>query len=716
MRQLFLEKNSMVVKEVCKPLLDDNSLLIAVHYACFTNAQTSADTHSKSNIFSKVPTKIKKVIEAFSETKENKEVQLKKALEEYVRFFSYSCSGTVLAVGNKVTKFRAGDLVACTGTEISDFADVVCVSEHLVARISNQQFLKDASMTTIGAFALQSIRRAQLELGQTICVFGLGLVGQIIVQLAKLSGCMVIALDEFPERVEIAQKNGADYAFCTRDDNHKNEINFITAHHGVDSSLITLDYKHHSVIDYAIDLTRAKGKIVLVGNKELTINKASFAAKEIDLLSSCSYNSDRFVLKQCLQDYPLEYVRWTEQRNMQAFVQLIEQKKIKLSDLVTQQLAAEQVIDELKKMMKDESLGTILCYEPHKAQTISQNSIKDSAHDIRFIPAKKDVLRVGFIGVGGFIKTQLLPIVSKLENVDIKVLVDSDISKAINVSQLYGELPTLCNEDELLAKDIVDVVMIASSHKYHNDQALKALQHGKAVFMEKPMALDNQQFETLKKILNEHTHIPFCINYNRSFAPYILKIKENLAKRVSPLMIHYRMNSGLSMDKNPMDVDPSLGDIIGNACHIFDLFCFLTDSKPIAVSVESMRKDSIFPTDNFSAQIAFEDGSICTLFYTSLGNNQMGQERMELFFDSKAIIMDDYAQLHGFGFPNTFNETTKTPNLGYENLIKLFFQALKKPKFVAPISLERLNMVAELTLHVDRLACDGGGSENLLTK
>jgi predicted dehydrogenase/NADPH:quinone reductase-like Zn-dependent oxidoreductase len=721
MRQLFLKKNSIVVKEVCKPLLDDYSLLIAVHYACISsNALSLRDANAQPNFLSNVPIKIKKVLEAFSDSKDSKKTQIKKTLEEHVQSFGYSCSGIVLATGGKVTKFRAGDLVACAGTEISNVQDVICVSEHLAVRVSNQQFLKDASLTTIGATALQSIRRAQLELGQTICVFGLGLLGQITVQLAKLSGCIVIAIDEIPERLAIAQKIGADYTFCMQNESQKNEINFITGHHGVDSSLITHDTESNSAIAYAIELTRAKGKVILVGNREFTVNRESFCAKEIDLLSSCSYNPGRFEFKQCLQDYPLEYVRWTEQRNMQAFMQLIEQGKIKLNDLITQEVSLDQVVNELKKITKKESLGTILRYTPlHEAkQSKEQNCSKNIArkNEVKFIPAKKDFLRVGFIGMSGFIKTQLLPIVSKLENVDIKALVDSDLSNAMQVSKLYGELPTLCNDDELFTKDMVDVVMISPSYKFHIDQAIKALNYGKAVFMEKPMALDDAQYTALSKFLNEHSQVPFCINYNRSFAPYILKIKKNLVKRISPLMIHYRMNVGSDSSKNPAEVDSSLGKIIGNACHIFDLFCFLTDSKPIAVSVESVHKDSIFPTDNFSAQIAFEDGSICTLFYTSLGHSHMDQERMELFFDSKSIVMNDYVQLHGFGFPNTFNETCPTANLGHENLIKLFFQALKKPTFVSPISLERLNMVTQLTLHVDRLACDGGGSENFSTQ
>ncbi|HSW73674.1 MAG TPA: Gfo/Idh/MocA family oxidoreductase, partial [Candidatus Limnocylindria bacterium] len=249
------------------------------------------------------------------------------------------------------------------------------------------------------------------------------------------------------------------------------------------------------------------------------------------------------------------------------------------------------------------------------------------------------------------------------------------------------------------------------------DQALRALRNGKAVFMEKPMLTDFEQFSRMKEFLATHPMIPFCVDYNRSFAPFIQKIKQEVVHRSSPLIVHYRMNAGFIPKEHWIQTDVGAGRIIGEACHIFDLFCFLTDSKPVSVSVEALhaKQDTIFPTDNFSAQIGFADGSLCTLLYTSLGHAQLGKERMELFYDSKSIVMDDYEYLVGHGLPKSFEESVASADKGHTQLLNLFFHQLQQSVFKPPIPLERLYNVAAITLIIDQLACEGGGTREIKT-
>ena len=227
------------------------------------------------------------------------------------------------------------------------------------------------------------------------------------------------------------------------------------------------------------------------------------------------------------------------------------------------------------------------------------------------------------------------------------------------------------------------------------------------------MATTFEQYGRISKFLINNPHVPFCVDFNRSFAPFMQKIKWELASRKSPVVIHYRMNAGYIPGDHWTQTDLGAGRVIGEACHIFDLFCFLTGSKPAAVSVESLKPGSsnLFPTDNFSAQISFEDGSICTLLYTALGHSALGKERMEVFYDSKTIVMDDYKVLQGFGISHSFNESTRYPNKGHEILLQKFFDGLQSEDRKMPISIERLNRVAELTLIIDELVCKGGGNK-----
>jgi len=282
----------------------------------------------------------------------------------------------------------------------------------------------------------------------------------------------------------------------------------------------------------------------------------------------------------------------------------------------------------------------------------------------------------------------------------------------MNVSRLYGTAKTCANDAELLQGDLADVVLIASLAKDQSKHIVSALNHGKAVFAQKPMVTNFEQFAMLQVALAQHPDTPVCIDYHRSFAPFIQKIKSVLEKRTSPLVAHYRMNAGLDQSTQK---GGGAGSIIGQACHIIDLLCFLTDARPRAISVEALNveRNDLFPTDNFSATINFDDGSICSLLYTALGNEQLGKERMELFFDSKSIVMDDYKRLVGFGLPPSFDETNYIADRGNEALLTAFFDGLRQQKPLSPIARERLERVVQLTLLIDKLACQGGGSQGV---
>lgn len=725
MRQVFLHKGTVIVKNVTQPQLDDYSVLVAVHYSFVsTGTEVATIASAGGSLMTNVPGKIKKVLQSVSvHGIEGTAALIKEKLQGGLCELGYSCAGQVVAVGKKVTRFSMGDFVACAGAGFANHAEMVCVPENLVVKVKDKKTLRAASLTTIGAIALQGVRQANISLGEKVCVVGLGLIGQLTVQLLKQSGCFVVGLDLVQERLDLAKKMGADVVYDVTQENINNEINFLTERYGVDATIITAASKGNAIINQAMEITRKKGRVVIVGDVGLDVEREHFYKKEIDLVMSCSYGPGRYdqAYEQQGNDYPFAYVRWTENRNMQAFVSLLEQEKISVDPLISLEINLDDVTTAYEGLKEGFVLGVVLRYatpEQKKEDFIKNQKkviTKEAPKEVRFMPAVKDCMRVGIVGAGGFAKTKLMPIVSKLKNACINAIVDADVANSISVSKTYGVAQALTHDDELFQQDLVDAVVISTPHKYHCQQALKALQNGKAVFLEKPMVTDFEQLDQLHSFLQKNSTIPFCVDYNRSFAPFMQKIKRVLEKRNAPFVAHYRMNAGYIAKEHWVQSEVGAGRIIGEACHIIDLFCFLTDSQPRAVSVEAMHasRGDVFPTDNFSAQISFEDGSICTLLYTALGHADVGKERMEIFFDSKAIVMQDYTELYGFGLSSSFNETVTMPDKGHALLMQQFFKSLTKKKYTPPISLKRLHTVAELTLIIDQLACQGGGLKEL---
>lgn len=721
MRQVFLEKGALVVQEVAQPLMDERSVLISVHYS-FISSGTEAATIANaqhSTFFSNVPQKIKTVLRSIAENGiEGTHALVRGKLKGSLQSLGYSCSGRVIAVGKKVTRFRAGDYVACAGAGWANHADVVCIPENLVVPVGSEALVKHASIATIGSIALQGLRRAEVQLGEKVCVLGLGLLGQITVQLAKNAGCQVIGVDLIPARLELAKKMGADQVFLASSGSFEKDIAFLTEHRGIDCTLITAATSSSSIVQQAMEITRRKGKVVVVGDVGLNLERNPFYKKEIDFLISCSYGPGRYDSTYELEgkDYPYDYVRWTENRNMETIVDLIRQKKLSVDLLASQELHIEQVDKAYELLKNRDALGVILRYQP-KDDISFVPAVKKLLHQkpFSFTPALKTPLRVGFLGAGGFSKVKLLPIVSKVKGVKISAIVDTDVTNAENVRRTYGAATALTDSRDLFDNDLVDALVIASPHKFHCDQALDALLQGKAVFLEKPMATTFEQYDRLSKFLTNNPTIPFCVDYNRSFAPFIQKIKWELVTRKSPVFIQYRMNVGYISGDHWTQTELGAGRVIGEACHIFDLFYFLVGSTPVSVSVESLQSQSVdlFPTDNFSAQISFADGSVCSLFYTALGHAGLGKERMEVYYDSKTIVMDDYTSLQGYGLSNSFNETTRFPDKGHQTILEKFFDGILSEERVMPISVERLNRVAKLTLIIDELVCKGGGDKQL---
>ena len=714
MRQVFLNKGAIALKEVCEPALNDHSMLISVYHSLIIpETEESIITASENErILKNIPEKIRMIFNSISTKNiEGLTDLVKTSLYGKIKPLGHSCSGKVIAVGKKVTQFRPGDYVACAGNGFANHADIVCIPENFVVPLKNKSLLQEASFVTIGGLAIDNIKKAQLQIGQTVCVVGLDLLGLLTAQIAKLSGCKVIGIDTNEFHLKKAIELGITTVLNPNSENIEQEVSYLTNHVGADCTIIT---KHIDLLlQQAVNYSKREGKIVLSQYKRpINLNYDLLYLKEIDIINIPSIMPDEFFLadkeidiQQSLPTTVIDHCK-----SLVTFIGLLEDGLLSTKPLISHTLSINDAQQAYAMVQNKDVLGLLLNFLPKADPIIAPNFSTTT-----FIPAKKDVLHVGIVGAGAYTQDTLMPILSKIKGLQIETTVDKNIVKSLNIAQVYGARKTIINEQELFNDENINVIFINKLDRMHCDQAINAMEKGKAVFLEKPMATNIDQLNTLYNYLQKNKSAQFCVDYNRSFAPFIKKIDNYTKLRTSPMIISYRINVGFIAKEQWLARQMGSGRLIGEACHIFEMFLHLVNAQPIAVSVESLKPTNsyLFPTDNFTAQVSFADGSICTLLYTSLGHVGMGKERMEVYFDSKTIIMDDYVTLEGFGLPFAFNENVKQPNKGHETLINNFLRAIKQDEYVPPISIERLNLATELTLIVDQLALKGGGEQIL---
>ncbi len=660
MRQVVLRKGKICVEEVPAPLVENGCVLVETAYSLIsTGTELEGMRRSGESLVRKAvkaPDKIEKLKKYLSEKGIKGTIDVLKGRRDEASPLGYSCSGVVVGTGEGVGEFSFGDMVACAGVGRAVHAELVLVPRNLVVKVPKGCDLLSASSVAMGAIAMQGVRRAEVRLGETVAVIGLGLVGQLTAQLLRACGCRVIGLDPRGERVETALNMGMEWGLSPHDDPVQ-EILVRTDGNGVDAAIITAAApQDDSILQLATEMTRKKGRIVVVGDVGLSLKRSPFYEKELDLLISTSYGPGRYdpTYEEGGVDYPYAYVRWTERRNMEEYLRLLSVGAVDFKSLVGGVYPVEEAPEAYRALVSEpRPIGVILDYgmeEPKPGEEPGGKG-KTSVWVSGERGKKKGVLNVALVGAGDFAKAVHLPNLKKLSDMfHLRAVVSATGLNALDTARRYGA--DYCTSDlgDVLQDEEVDMVIIATRHDLHAKMAVQACRSGKAVFLEKPLALNEMELDELMGTIRE-TQVPFTVGFNRRFSPAARIMREHLKERQGPLLGMYRVNAGYLPPEHWVHGPEGGGRIIGEACHMLDFLNFMVGCRVNSFEVEAVQPGGSVPRgDNVAVVLKYEDGSCCTLIYTALGPGDMPKEYVELFYDSKALLVDDFRELRVFGF------------------------------------------------------------------
>lgn len=649
MKQVFNYGGKILIENISAPICGDNEVLVSNCYSLISAGTEKSSLGSGSdNVVSKIikdPELINYGIDLVKKEGLKKTFELiKEKSNPPLIPLGYSSSGVVLQVGKNVNNFAIGDKVACAGAGYANHAEIISVPVNLVAKIPENVKFSEAAFTTIGSIALQGIRRANVQLGDNVVVLGLGLLGQIACQILKSSGAHVIGIDTIIERTKMAEELGAEKCFIS----NENVVNHVIEHTnglGADSIIIYAATESSEPVKQAIEMARKKGKIVVVGDVGMQIDRSPFYEKELDFLISCSYGPGRYD-KQYEEkgiDYPIGYVRWTENRNMEEFLKLISQQKINLCSLIDRTFEIQNAKEAYQFFdNKNRPIGVLFKYKGLQKPL----SRKISLHPRRIEKNKKNI-NVALIGAGNYAQTFHLPNLEKSKYFNLKNVVTRSGPNAKKIAEKYNSEYFTTDYKEAINDDNIDLVMITTRHNLHAPLILESSALKKDIFVEKPLAMT---YEDCKRIYDSVTtnKVNLVIGFNRRFSKLAQKAKNTVIHRENPLMIIYRVNSaGMSIDHWINDPVEGGGAIIGECCHFFDFCNWIIDKNPQRIYGEiiSTNNESIVDANNVSCIIKYEDGSIASIIYNTIGNESFSKERVEIFGDECVISIDDFKKL-----------------------------------------------------------------------
>jgi predicted dehydrogenase/threonine dehydrogenase-like Zn-dependent dehydrogenase len=709
MKQAIIKSGVVKPETVPSPIVGKGEVLIRLEYSCISaGTEMSSVNNSGKSLLRRAldqPENVKKVIDSMRNDGISKALNKVKSKVEGGNATGYSISGKVIGVGSGVEGFKIGQHVAAAGAGFANHAEIVSVPKNLVTHVPENLDLSEASTVTLGAIALQGVRRIDVKLGEYVVVVGCGILGLIAIQLLIKSGARVIAIDLDDSRLEIAKSFGCEQTINPKIENPVEKVSLLTKGKLSDYVLFAAATSSSEPLSQSFNMCRKKGTVVLLGVVGMEIKRQDIYVKEIDFKISTSYGPGRYDDSYEIEgkDYPYGYVRWTENRNMSEYLRLVANKSVNLTKLIDNVYDIEQVEDAYNSLKSVESkpLIVLLKYDEKKDVASETKVILNTLNTNKF---SKSTINYALIGAGSFALGMHMPNLTKLKGkYHLSAVMSRKGHSAKVVGEQYGADYVTTSYQEILSDDNIDLVIICTRHDSHGDLVLKALNAGKNVFVEKPLAVNQDELNSIKEFyLSETTQLDkpvLMVGFNRRFSQFSNEIKKHTSKRLNPLFIRYRMNAGfIPLESWHHDHG---GRIVGEACHIIDFVSNLTDSSIESIKVEKLDlyESKFSKEDNMTIVIKYSDGSIGSIDYFATGNKGLNKEVCEIHFDGKSIILDDYKTLKGYGLKIkefNFNSSKKGQ---YEEILSLHECLTNSPsKF--PIPLVSLLETTQATLDI----------------
>lgn len=650
MKQLLVRSGKVFVQDVPAPTVGPRNVLVRVERSCISVGTEMAGVKMSAlplyRRALKQPHHVKKAIQMMRDQGVARVYRQIKGRLDAGLPTGYSAAGIVVEVGSEVEGISVGDRVACAGAGIANHAELIDVPVNLTVPVPDAVTMDAAATVTLGAIAMQGVRRTNPTLGETVVVVGLGILGQITAQLLSAHGCQVIGSDVDNGRIETAMQNGLEVGLNATDGDFVQRIVKLTDGYGADAVVITAASPSSEILAQAFQACRRKARVVVVGDVGLNIARNDIYAKELDLFISTSYGPGRYdpVYEEEGQDYPRAYVRWTENRNMSEYLRLLATGRVSLSNMIQEPFDIDEAETAYAQLAVPgvKPLLVLLKYaERAEARNPTLPLQRPTAIDGR--------VKLALIGAGGFAQGMHLPNIEKLKSTyELRTVVSRTGLSARTAAERFGAANASTSYAEVLADPAIDLVLIATRHDLHAGMVMQALQAGKNVFVEKPLSLTEEELAEIEAFYANAQKAPLLMTgFNRRFSPAIVEARKLLANRTSPVIVNYRMNAGYIPQDHWVHGPQGGGRNIGEACHIYDVFNALTGSLPTEVHAVSITPESAYwrRDDNFVATIRYADGSVCTLTYTAMGAKEFPKERAEIFFDGKVLALDDYKTL-----------------------------------------------------------------------
>jgi len=702
MKQLIqnFKTGELYVDEVPLPTIGPGMVLVENEYSLISaGTERSSVKVAKANLLGKArqrPDLVAQVLRNIKKEGLAATINKVRTKLDTPKALGYSTCGIVMMSMDKNGLFKPGDRVACSGQDYASHAEFVAIPQNLVTKIPDNVSFREAAFTTLGAIALQGVRQAEPRLGEKILVIGLGLLGQITCQLLKANGCSVMGIDLNDGFVNLANKISADLALNRNDPNLTKACENFTRGHGFDAIIITAAAQSNDPIELSAELARKKAKVIIVGAVKMDIPRdPHFYRKELDLRMSCSYGPGRYDpdYEEAGQDYPIAYVRWTEQRNMEAFLDLVDKRLINLEPLITHEFEISDAIsayDIILGKKPEPHIGILLKYTD-KSEQKRASRVQIHHHPVASISA-------GFIGAGSFAQSYLIPN-AKAFGASLNGVVTSKGITAKNVGDKFKFNFCSSDPDDVITNKEINTIFIATPHSSHAELVNRCLKEGKKVFVEKPLAINEEQLQSVIETRRLHPS-SVMVGFNRRFAPVCLEIKSAFRNAAEPMVINIRVNAGFIPKEHwTQQADIGGGRIVGEICHFVDLMQFFTGAEPVKVYAESIQSDNdkLTPEDNISIVIKFADGSVGNLTYTANGDRSLPKERIEVFCAGKVAIIDDFkeGQMHTGGRLTKLKSNGK----GHKEEVTQFLQGVKDGKD-SPISFRSICLTTLTTFKI----------------